>query len=144
MPKPRTRQRIVFCDCVDCIDRPQTEYSTEQLSIADAIARQLPPPKAIILFGSGLLDEWEGHTNLDASQFPHLDRIVKDGSLGMLALEAYTGKAIPSIHEADNCMVNSAWAPCLRRFNLRPFPQHGRASTTSGGVPGCKRAWLAL
>ena len=105
MPKPRNRQRIVFCDCVDCVDRPQAEYSIEQLSIADAVARQLPPPKAIILFGSGLLDEWEGSTNLDASSFPHLDRIVKDGSLGILALEAYTGEAVPNIFHEENTTI---------------------------------------
>ena len=93
MPKPRSRQRIVYCDCFDCIDRPDAvSTSAESLSAAEAVARQLPPPKALILFGSGFLRHFEGSINLDACSFPHLDRVAREGCLGMLALQSMGGR----------------------------------------------------
>lgn len=56
MPKQTPRQRIVFCDCFDCQDRPEpTAVSDEALAASEAVARQLPPPKGLIIYGSGFL-----------------------------------------------------------------------------------------
>ena len=100
MPKSISRQRIVFCDCFDCLDRPDAvSTSAEALSAAEAAARQLPPPKALLLFGSGFIRYHGGAVNLDACCFPHLDCVTKEGCLGLLALQSVhdAGKPWPSI-----------------------------------------------
>jgi hypothetical protein len=57
-----TRQRTVFCDCYDCADPTRGEapapLTGDALQVAEAMAQQLPPPKALILLGSGLLLPW--------------------------------------------------------------------------------------
>lgn len=87
---PRKRQRIVFCDCFDCVDRPeQPELSKEQLDAATAVARQEPPPKALIVCASGFLAHSAADgPNLEACSLPHLNRAVREGCLGMLAARA--------------------------------------------------------
>ncbi len=60
---PRTaaaRQRIVFCDCFDCSDKAiePTVVTDEGLAACERVAQQRPPPKAVVLFGSGLLHRW--------------------------------------------------------------------------------------
>lgn len=92
---PRQRQRIVFCDCYDCVDRPATSSLSEDgLKAAEAVARQEPPPKGLIILASGFLLHQEGQLNLDACTLPHLNRLVHEGSLGFLASrEADTGAA---------------------------------------------------
>mmetsp|Transcript_14463 Transcript_14463/g.31358 ORF Transcript_14463/g.31358 Transcript_14463/m.31358 type:complete len:439 (+) Transcript_14463:114-1430(+) len=87
MPKPRARQRIVFCDCFDCIDRQAPSVASEAaLQACDAAARQEPPPKALVLYGSGFLRSCPDGINVDICTMPHLDKIVVDGSLGLLAV----------------------------------------------------------
>ncbi len=84
---PRQRQRIVFCDCYDCVDRPQQpSLSSEQLDAATAVARQEPPPKALIIYATGMVSSSDGLTNLEACTLPHCDMVVRDGNLGMLAV----------------------------------------------------------
>lgn len=86
---PRQRQRIVFCDCFDCIDRPeQSELTDAELSACEAVARQEPPPKGLLIVGTGLLQRAadDGVVNVDDFVLPHLNRVVKEGALGMLAL----------------------------------------------------------
>ena len=89
MPRKRSRQQVVLCDVLDCVDRPGPSLSTAaELSAAEAVARQLPPPKALVLYGSGFMRQLNRFaTNLDVCSFPHLDRIVQDGCLGTLAIE---------------------------------------------------------
>lgn len=91
---PRQRQRIVFCDCYDCVDRPATAtLSPEGLKAAEAVARQEPPPKGLVILASGFLVHQEGQLNLDACTLPHLNRLVHEGNLGFLASrQGATGK----------------------------------------------------
>ncbi|GFR47016.1 hypothetical protein Agub_g8700, partial [Astrephomene gubernaculifera] len=84
---PRQRQRIVYCDCFDCRDRPQEEALTpEQLDAATAVARQEPPPKALVLYATGIVQASNGTTNLDSCTLPHCNLIVREGNLGLLAV----------------------------------------------------------
>jgi len=60
MPRaPQARQRIVYCDCLDCRDLPSDvgeEPTDEVLAVASSVARQVPyPPKALVLYASGFL-----------------------------------------------------------------------------------------
>jgi hypothetical protein len=62
MPKPRERVRIVTCDCFDCREPGDggPELSAEQLSAATAVARQDPPPKALVLLLTGVVLPGDG------------------------------------------------------------------------------------
>jgi hypothetical protein len=57
---PKQRQRIVFCDCLDCavddaqLQRP-TDVSTALSPAGEAAARQDPPPKSLIILLTGAL-----------------------------------------------------------------------------------------
>ncbi|GIL51361.1 hypothetical protein Vafri_7361 [Volvox africanus] len=83
---PRKRLRIVFCDCFDCRDRPDVSLTREQLDASALAARQEPPPKALLLFATGLVVSADGETNLDACTLPHLDLVVREGNIGLLAV----------------------------------------------------------
>ncbi|GLC56441.1 hypothetical protein PLESTB_001105100 [Pleodorina starrii] len=85
---PRQRQRIVFCDCFDCRDRPEVSLTPEQLDAATAVARQEPPPKALLLYATGFVVAADGATNLDACTLPHCNLVVREGNLGLLAVRA--------------------------------------------------------
>lgn len=88
---PRARQRIVQCDCFDCVEdqggpRPGT---TSELS--ERVARQEPPPKCLLILGSGFLQAAPNgaataQTNLDAANIPHLDKAARDGCSGLLSV----------------------------------------------------------
>ncbi|PNH06482.1 hypothetical protein TSOC_007171 [Tetrabaena socialis] len=93
---PRQRQRIVYCDCFDCVDRPeQPSLTPAQLDAATAVARQEPPPKALLLYASGLLLESDGATTLDACTLPHCNLLVREGNLGLLAVRRAAGSDAP-------------------------------------------------
>ncbi|KAG2490051.1 hypothetical protein HYH03_011516 [Edaphochlamys debaryana] len=89
---PRLRQRIVYCDCFDCVDRPEaTALSQAQLDAATAVARQEPPPKALVIFASGVIvphvdETGTAVTTLDTCTLPHCNLVVREGNLGMLAV----------------------------------------------------------
>ncbi|GIL76579.1 hypothetical protein Vretimale_19502 [Volvox reticuliferus] len=88
---PRQRQRIVFCDCYDCRDRPNVLLNREQLDASNVVARQEPPPKALLLFATGLVVSADGETNLDSCTLPHLNLVVREGNLGLLAVRHADG-----------------------------------------------------
>jgi hypothetical protein len=138
MPKQRPRQRIVFCDCFDCVERPGgTVGSQAELADSEAVARQEPPPKALLIYASGFLqphvpDSLDATasvaaltlgtkaaaaaaappvagagSNVDACVFPHLDRVVKEGALGMLSVRAGTAAGAehaPHTRRTRRCM----------------------------------------
>eukprot|EP00200_Dunaliella_tertiolecta_P003799 CAMPEP_0202338988 /NCGR_PEP_ID=MMETSP1126-20121109/1041_1 /ASSEMBLY_ACC=CAM_ASM_000457 /TAXON_ID=3047 /ORGANISM="Dunaliella tertiolecta, Strain CCMP1320" /LENGTH=448 /DNA_ID=CAMNT_0048929471 /DNA_START=12 /DNA_END=1358 /DNA_ORIENTATION=- len=89
---PRTaqpRQRIVYCDCLDCRDL------LEALAVASSVARQVPhPPKGLLIYASGFLSAQEAgkqtSADLENLPLPHLDRAAHDGCLGLLAVRSST------------------------------------------------------
>lgn len=91
---PRQRQRVVFCDCYDCVDRPaQASLSEDGLKAAVAVARQEPPPKGLLVVASGFLRYEDKQVNLDACTLPHLNHLVNEGNLGFLSSrQGCTGK----------------------------------------------------
>jgi hypothetical protein len=98
MPQPR--QRIVFCDCLDCVQQPPTTDVQSSTSPAnEAAARQEPPPKCLLFVLSGVLlpraDDMNpaAATILDACNLPHLNRATGQGNLCLLTLrqDAATG-----------------------------------------------------
>lgn len=91
MPQPR--QRIVFCDCLDCVQQPPTtDIQSSQSPANEAAARQEPPPKCLLFVLSGVLlpraDEQNAAaaTVLDACNLPHLNRAAAQGNLCLLTL----------------------------------------------------------
>lgn len=91
---PRHRQRIVFCDCLDCTDRSNEQLpSGDQLAACEAAARQEPPPKCLVILASGFVQPSAPPTaggepasnTLDDDTYPHLDGLVRDGHVGFLA-----------------------------------------------------------
>lgn len=78
MPRSRLRQRIVFCDCRDCVDvlNQPLDYAWERA------ARQTPPPRSLVLllegFNSGTRNE--GYCcSLDELALPHFDNVSRRG-----------------------------------------------------------------
>jgi len=139
MPKPRSRDRIVYCDCFDCLDRPEAVPTS--LSAAEAVARQIPPPKALLLFGSGFLRHHGGIINLDTCTFPHLDRIAKDGCVGRLALQSQNGEGSSASwfsQAVSNTMMD--FAPCT--VLLLPFQRRGWASCINEYKGALAVAWI--
>lgn len=78
MPRSRPRQRIVFCDCRDCVD-----VSTQPVDYEwERAARQLPPPRSLLL----LLEGFNGDPgtelsscSLDELVLPHFDNVARRG-----------------------------------------------------------------
>jgi hypothetical protein len=54
---PKQRQRIVFCDCLDCLEAPArpTDVPSALPPAGEAAARQDPPPKSLVLLLTGAL-----------------------------------------------------------------------------------------
>lgn len=78
MPRVKQRQRIVFCDCRDCVDVNQgpLDYSWE------AAARQLPPPRSLVLLLEGFnADASIAGTccRVDEVDLPHFDNVARKG-----------------------------------------------------------------
>lgn len=99
MPQPR--QRIVFCDCLDCVTQPPTADIASSASPAnEAAAKQEPPPKCLLLVLSGVLLPRQHESDdtaaaagstatvLDNLSLPHLNRAVAQGNLCLLTLRA--------------------------------------------------------
>lgn len=76
---PRPRPRPAPCDCLECRE-PASASSAPGL--ADAAARQDPPPKLLLIFADGFLQALQA----ESAGLVHLDAHVREGSLGMLAL----------------------------------------------------------
>ena len=76
---PRPRPRPAPCDCLECRE-PANASSAPGL--ADAAARQDPPPKLLLVFADGFLRALQA----ESGGLVHLDAHVQEGSLGMLAL----------------------------------------------------------
>lgn len=90
---PKLRQRIVFCDCLDCVEQPRTTDITSSLSPAnEAAARQEPPPKCLLLVATGLLvpagtgREPTAPSLLELCSLPHLNKATREGGLTLLAM----------------------------------------------------------
>ncbi|PNW82605.1 hypothetical protein CHLRE_06g285850v5 [Chlamydomonas reinhardtii] len=105
---PRLRQRIVYCDCFDCADRPaESTLTPEQLDAATAVARQEPPPKALLIFVTGMLLAADGSTNLDVHTLPHCNLLVREGNLGLLATRGggdHSAGLTPAISELSQLL----------------------------------------
>eukprot|EP00967_Tisochrysis_lutea_P146642 scaffold277198_cov25-Tisochrysis_lutea.AAC.1 len=106
---PRTaqpRQRIVYCDCLDCRDLPSDvgqELTDEALAVASSVARQVPhPPKGLLIYASGFLSAQEAgkqtSADLENLPLPHLDRAAHDGCLGLLAVRSSTAAGHGPMH----------------------------------------------
>ncbi|GLC42504.1 hypothetical protein PLESTF_000761400 [Pleodorina starrii] len=125
---PRQRQRIVFCDCFDCRDRPEVSLTPEQLDAATAVARQEPPPKALLLYATGFVVAADGATNLDACTLPHCNLVVREGNLGLLAVRAAEEAAgqgpAPAMSELSQLL--GVYQEVIR-------PQSSSPSSSSGG-----------
>jgi hypothetical protein len=54
---PKQRQRIVFCDCLDCLEAPAraTDVPSALSPAGEAAVRQDPPPKSLVLLLTGAL-----------------------------------------------------------------------------------------
>lgn len=76
---PRPRPRPAPCDCLEC--REPTSASSAP-GLADAAARQDPPPKLLLIFADGFLQALQA----ESASLVHLDAHVREGSLGKLAL----------------------------------------------------------
>jgi hypothetical protein len=87
MPQPR--QRIVFCDCLDCVEQPAaTDVPTASSAANEAAAKQEPPPKCLLLHLSGVLLPGTSSSQpsiLEALRLPHLDKATREGCLTLLA-----------------------------------------------------------
>jgi hypothetical protein len=108
MPQPR--QRIVFCDCLDCVEQPAaSDVACASSPTAEAAARQEPPPKCLMFVLSGALvvaaagvqaaDSQAGSSSSSSSQqtvldgcpgLPHLHRAAAQGSVCLLTLRAHS------------------------------------------------------
>lgn len=86
MPRPRTRPLVEPCDCLECREPLNSEAPQ---GAGDAAARQEPPPKSLIVFADGFLQTLQVATSDKRapapSIHPHLDSIVREGNLGVLA-----------------------------------------------------------
>lgn len=128
MPRPRQRQRTVVCDCFDCRDDlfgDRSEPRPEDLTAASRAARQDPPPKAIIIHACGFLRQLDGILNVEQTRVPHLDVVVREGNLGMVAarpIRPHAGRGVErggrgaqhglfSCHWTQGCKVHP---PCTR------------------------------
>lgn len=87
MPRARPRPEPEPCDCLEC--REPAGAAPSQ-GAADAAARQAPPPKCLVLFADGVLPALEAADRAagqhGAPLLPHLDGLVREGSLGTLAV----------------------------------------------------------
>lgn len=97
---PQQRQRIVFCDCLDCVEQPATTDIQSSPSPAnEAAARQEPPPKCLMFVLSGVLLPQTSAPNpgtatvLDGCSLPHLNRAAAQGNLCLLSLREEGGAA---------------------------------------------------
>jgi len=84
MPRIQRRQRVVYCDCLDC-----AEVASAPPSHAwEAAAKQLPPPKSLVLLLEGFNAPGEGGGGacaLDALALPHFDNVARNGVTFCLA-----------------------------------------------------------
>jgi hypothetical protein len=101
MPQPR--QRIVFCDCLDCVEQPPTTDIQSSSSTAnEAAARQEPPPKCLMFVLSGVLlpkadaPDLGTATVLDNCNLPHLNRATAQGNLCLLTLRQDAAAGAPT------------------------------------------------
>jgi hypothetical protein len=90
---PQARQRIVFCDCLDCVQQPSTTDVQSSTSPAnEAAAKQEPPPKCLMFVLSGALlpradaENPGSATVLDVCNLPHMNRATAQGNLSLLTL----------------------------------------------------------
>lgn len=87
---PKQRQRIVFCDCLDCQEQPASSDVAAHLSpLSEAAAKQEPPPKCLLLVACGCMQpppEGGAGTSLDACSLPHLNKCTREGQLTLLTL----------------------------------------------------------
>jgi hypothetical protein len=78
MPRARPRQRIVICDCRDCED-----FTSQPLDYAwERAARQLPPPRSLVLLLEGFNSDASSEYNtcsLDELVLPHFDNVARKG-----------------------------------------------------------------
>lgn len=95
---PQQRQRIVFCDCLDCVQQPpMTDIVSSNSPANEAAARQEPPPKCVMFILSGVLlssqhqsSQRQDGTMLDSCNLPHLNRATAQGNLCLLTLREGT------------------------------------------------------
>ena len=76
---PRPRPRPAPCDCLECREPAGASCVP---GLADAAARQDPPPKLLLIFADGFLQAESARP----ASLVHLDAHVREGSLGMLAM----------------------------------------------------------
>lgn len=78
MPRSRTRQRIVYCDCRDCVD-----VSTQPVDYEwERAARQLPPPRSLVLLLEGFNSDPSSDMSscgLDELALPHFNNVARRG-----------------------------------------------------------------
>ena len=80
---PRKRSLREPCDCLDCKDL--LPVST---TLSSAIARQQPPPKCLVLYLADCFHSRDSQppATCSTAQLPHVDKIVDQGSSGLLAM----------------------------------------------------------
>jgi hypothetical protein len=79
MPR-RVRQRIVFCDCLDCQELAPGLDNFDW----EAAAKQLPPPRSLMLLLEGFnhsvsSDVSDECCSLDRFVLPHFDNVARQG-----------------------------------------------------------------
>lgn len=110
---PRLRQRIVLCDCLDCVEQPATTDIAASTSAAnEAAARQEPPPKCLLICATGALqpthlDDPERPTSLELRKLPHFNKATKQGNLTLLTMLKQS-----TAGSSQRCILYSAHACC--------------------------------
>jgi hypothetical protein len=92
------------CDCDTCTT-PEDRGGIS--NTRDALARQEPPPKSLIVVLDGAVcstaPQGDGPTSLDLSQCSHLDNVARDGSCGLLACVAESSVSSPLLRQLFKC-----------------------------------------
>lgn len=81
MPRPKLHRAI--CDCLDCTTIPTS------VSAGSLAARQEPPPKCLVIYTDHDCplgeDETAATPLFEYENVPHLDRLAKAGSCGVVS-----------------------------------------------------------
>jgi hypothetical protein len=87
MPRQPLKARAIFCDCFDCnSSEPILQDVKKSTRVSEG---RETPIKCLTIIGSGFIRRNEaGLYNLDSDTvtYPHINRVARDGCLGMLSL----------------------------------------------------------
>ena len=113
------------CDCLDCVDRPYQPPA----SVQTAIARQEPPPKALLIYLHSAVSA-EQALQLGSCDLPHVAALVRDGCSGLLAFRQHSA-AGSSAHDHGNVDIGSTVRDLLDVEAAGPAETLGQRYVTS-------------